>query len=237
MRLTSKRELAQLNTLVVLVVVLLLGGVGCMRKNPTQNINAVALAYMEQRYGEKFEYVAPWGNSMSGTHELLVECVSLPGQKILVQVENYKKADKLFLDNYLAVKYYQETVDFIRDSATSEYASVSVFYDVFKDGLSPELSPDATFAEFLSDPRLQFAITIEVKASDFVSEDQTEKIAELIAKYGTHYWLSVVFVEDSQYGTFDEKTIGEAIVLNNFVCCAQITNLDDNIRIEWTGKE
>lgn len=36
------------------------------------------------KYGEEFEYVQPWGNSMSVDHELVVTCESLAGERILV---------------------------------------------------------------------------------------------------------------------------------------------------------
>lgn len=231
---------------VVLLAVILLGGSGCMQNNPVdnnptqnnqQNINDAALAYMEQKYSEKFEYVAPWGNSMSGTHELIASCASLPGQEIFVQIENYKQDDKVFRDNFLAVKYSQQVIDFICDCVDMEYGVTNVFYLASAKGLSSELPSNASFEEYLADPRAQLSFTIEAKASSFVSENQAQGVADLIAASGMKFLLRIVFVNDDEYGTFTMSSLGDQIVLNKYVYCVRITNLDGDIQIEWLRKE
>jgi hypothetical protein len=103
---------------VILIAAFLLGEAGCMSDNSSQNsgqINDIALAHMEQKYGEKSEYAAPWGDSMSETREFIARCDSLQDQDILVQIENYRQKEKIFRDNYLAVKYRENTITFFRD--------------------------------------------------------------------------------------------------------------------------
>lgn len=230
----------------ILLAVLLLGGNGCMKKNSVENspeennqknINDVALAYMEQRYGGDFEYDVPWGNSLSGTHELLVKCDSLPDQQILVQIENYKQEKKIFRDNYLAVKYQAESIEFFHNCATEVFGEANIYYEIAMDGLSPELPADATLTEFLADTRVPLVIMVEVKASDFSSEEQAEKVAELIAENGTYFYLTVVIVDDSVYGTLNRKSLNERIALRQFVHCANITKIDETIQTEWLGRE
>jgi hypothetical protein len=226
----------------ILFAVLLLGGYGCMqndpvRNEPARNINDAALSYMEQKYGEEFEYAAPWGNSMSGTHELIVSCASLPGQEIVVQIENYKRDDKVFRDNYLAVKYRQQTADFVNDCAVEVFGRATIFYEAANDGLSSSLPADASFDEFLADTRVPLGVMIEVKASDLSSREQAEKVAKLIAERSAGFYLTLVAVDDDVYGALDRKSLNERIPSRQFVECASITWLDGELRTEWLGKE
>ena len=212
-----------------------------MQNNPAQNnkenINDAALAYMEQKYGEIFEYSAPYGNSMTGTHQLLVKCARFPDQDILVRIENYKREDKVFLDNYLAVKYREDTIEFLSDCANQVFGEARIYYDVDYQALSPELSADAAFNAYLADTRVPLNIMVEVKASDFVSEDQAQQIAELIAANGTYYYISIMIVNDGEYGSYDSKTLEKQMSLGNYAHCAKITRLDGEIRVRWLEKE
>jgi hypothetical protein len=223
-----------------LATIILLGVSGCMETNNNpnnnsqgsnnQNINDVAIEYMENKYGEKFEYSAPYGNSMTGTHELLVTCESLSNQQILVQIENYRSEDKIFRDNYLAVKYHQQTVDFIHDCAVKHFGEAEVFYEATKDGLSTELSANASFNEYLADTRVPLNFSIGTKASLFTSEEQAEKLAEALAVYGTRYIAVLASVADEDYGKSGEDDS------MNFVKRVQLTKLDENIEIDWLKK-
>jgi len=222
----------------ILFALLLLGGCGQMKKDENkQSITESALEYMEKKYGEEFEYVAPWGNSLSGTHELLVSCASQPNQDILVQIENYKQNDKIYMDNFIAVKYRNATIDFIQDCAVSEFESATVFYEVSESVLSPDLSSDATFNDFLENTQEPFVIMIEIKESDFSSEEQARKVAELIAEQVKQYYFTIVVVDDSVYGTFDRDSLNKHVSSDKFIHCAKITNIDDSIQVKWLGKE
>jgi len=206
-------------------------------ENKRQNINDAALEYMEEKYGEKFEYSAPYGNSMTGTHQLLVKCASFPDQKILVRIENYKSEDKVFLDNYIAVKYYKYTVDFLSECANKVFGEANVFYDVANEVPSPELTKNATFDEYLADKQVPLIILVEVKSSGFISEEQANKLAELITAKGPHFFLSLVYVDDGEYGTFNRMTLDKQVALRKFVHCAIIARLDENTEIKWLGRE
>ena len=210
-----------------------------VKKSPTQNINDVALAYMEQKYGERFEYVAPWGNSMSGTREFLAKCDSLPRQEVLVQIENYRNEDKIFRDNYLAVKYREDTIDFILNCANQVFGETTVFYDVAKMALSPELPVNATFDDYFADPRGFVSVSIEVKSSDFVSKEQAQKVIDPIATAckADYLGIIIVIVEDDKYGTFDIDSLGEHVVSRQFVQCVRLTRQNGSTFTEWLGEE
>ena len=225
----------------ILMIFNTMGMSGCMKKNNTTkvrlNINTAALLYMQEKYGEKFEYYKPYGNSMSGTHSLLVRCASLPDQDILVSIENYRRENKVFLDNYLAVKYREETIEFFMDCARRVFGEAKIHYDVAYEALSPDLSTTATLNEFLSDRRVSFVVMVEIKESDFTSEEQAEQLAELIATTGRSFYLTIVIVSDREYGSFNRESLNKHVSLNGFIHCAKITNFNNNIETRWLGKE
>ena len=225
----------------VLVITMMMGVSGYMKEdsiqNKRQNINVLALEYMEQKYGETFEYSGPFGDSMSGTHDLLVKCASFPDQNILVEIENYKCDNKLFLDNYLAVKYREDTIDFLLNCANQVFGEATIFYNVDYQALSPELPVDATFNEFLADTRVPLKIDVEVKATDFVSKEQAEQTSELMSVKGTRFWLRIIVVNNSEYGTFDSKTLKKYVELQKFIQCAVISRLDGDNQTRWLEEE
>ena len=211
--------------------VLLFTLTGCSeeRKADTKDVRTMGLEYMEQKYGEKFQYHSAYGDSISGTHEFLVTCESLPDQKVLVQIEKYKSEDRIFRDNYVAVKYRQQTIDFIKNLAIKEFGEAQVFYEVSMDGLSPELSANASFSEYLADTRVPLSFSIRTKASKFTSEKQAERLANSLAIYGTKYITVLASVVDEQYGTSSENL--------SFVWRVQLTRLNNNIEIDWLEKK
>ena len=207
-----------------------------MEKN-SKNINDLAIEYMEQKYAEKFEYSKPYGNSMAGTREFFITCASLQNQQILVQIENCFKDNKIFRDNYSAVKYKNECIEFLQKCAADIFGNATIFYEVANNGLSSELPANATFNEFLADTRVPLIVMIEVSESSFTNEEQVSKVGELIAVNGTDFILSVVVVEDDKYGSFNHETLNNQISLNLFVKCVQLTKIDDNVQIDWLREE
>ena len=235
-----KKKVFSMILLAISIATLLFGGYGCMKsylQDKKKSVNDVALEYMEQKYGEKFEYVSPWGYRLSKTHELLVRCDSLPEQDILVQVENYKTVDRVFRDNYLAVKYKEETIAFFLRSATDVFGDANVFYKVAKMSLSPELSVNATFDEYFSDPCGFISACIEIKVSSFSDKEQVQKVIDSITTdyKGEHLALLIVFVDDELFGTYNEDTLRESVVRRQFVRCARVTGRNSDVQTEWLG--
>jgi len=201
-----------------------------------QNINEAALSYMEQKYGEKFEYVAPWGNSMSGTHQLLVSCASFPGEEIAVQVENNRAGDKVFRDNYLAVKYQQQTAGFFEECSKKVFTEAEAFCVVRKDGLSEDLPANASFEEYLSDSRANLVILVEVRESDFEDESQLNELVKLVGKYGTRYLLKTVIVKDGDFGSYDAYSLEDVIGKTKLARCVIVDNSRGKTEIRWFGE-
>ena len=221
--------------LATMVAAIMLGGYSCVIFSTGPSVNKMALAHMTQKYGEKFEYAGPWGNSMSGTREFLTKCESFPDQYVFAQIENFRSEKRVFRDNYIAVKYRDETVEFFRKCVAEIFGETNIFYDVNTDGLPTDMPVGATFDEFFTDDRLLFIVMAEVKGSSFTSREQAEEAAKLIGDAsGAEFHLTIVIVEDDVYGTFDDRTLQKQVSMQKAVDCASIKIQGGEIkRIGW----
>lgn len=219
---------------ITIALIIIIGGTGCMFKYPAENINDLAIEYMENKYGEKFEYFAPYGDSITGTHQLLVTCDSYPEQGILVRIENYrKKEERVFRDNYLAVKYKGDTTEFIKRCAEEVFTEANIYYDVSNQVLSADLPANASFEEYVSDASLLLQMVIEVESGHYSSERQIDTLAELVSASVSRFNIPVIVVEDEEFGQFSKKELGKKIAYGHYARCAEITKLSDEIIIRW----
>lgn len=221
----------------IMLLAIVIGGTGCMFKYPAENINDIAIDYLEKKYDKEFEYSAPFGDSLSGTHQLIAKCDELPNQSILVSIENYNSKDRIFFDNYLAVYYRFDTSDLIKEIAKQTYNEVNVFYKVSTTVLSPELSADASFEVYLSDSSAEIHPVIEVKASCYGSAEKIKELADNIMKRCGCYYVSVVFVDDDEYGLSDFEAMKSRMGSGNFVHCAKITGDLNEYEVRWLEEE
>ena len=231
--------------LAVIIVIFLIGGTGCLMNSTVscssgrdnRNINDIALDHMEQKYGEPFTYGAPWGISKLGAHELLVTCESLPDQMVFVEIENYRDDNRIFRDNFLAVKYRDEVNSFLHEQASIMFGDVNVFYEVAMQSLSPDLPANATFNEYFTDTSGFISACIELRAGSFSGYEHVEEmIGSILAKSGAgNITLRVIFVDDDTFGTFDENDLREKVIRHQFIHCARVTRSGDGEYIEWLG--
>lgn len=198
-----------------------------------QNSNDMALEYMKERYGETFEYHQPWGMSYSGTHEVLVKSDKYPDQTIIVQIEDFRQDYKRFYDNYLLVKYYEDSVNYFRECALTEFKDVKVHYEVAKFGLSENTPIDSTFEEVLANKDTVMIVMLEVKESDFQSETQAENVANLILELGTEYYLTLVVVKDEVYGTSIRDTLNDVLGDGTYVKMLKAQHYEGETQLRW----
>ena len=201
------------------------------------HIHDLALSYMEDKYGETFHFESLWGNSMTGTKQILVSCASFPDEMILVQIENYSNKDRIFSDNYLAVKYKEETLKFFESCGAKVFKDTNIFYEISKYAQSADLPPDASFEVMLADKSAEMIVLIEVSASNYSTEQQIEEITSLISDYCNNVSLTVLVVEDTVYGTLDRKQLGKLISHRDFISCAVIDIECGEVDTYWPGRE
>lgn len=223
---------------VIVLAAVIIGGTGCMRTNqtttnePKPNANELALAYMEEKYGEPFTYLAPWGNSMSGNREILVTCASLPEQQILVQVENFKSDEAIYRDNYHAVKYQEEVINFFQTTAAETFGTVNAFYVPSKQGLSADLPADASFENYYADASTVLPVMLEISNSNFTDASAIESYLNTISDVKGRISVSFVVVQDDIFGTLDHNGLHDLIVKKQEVYSALGTILNGTVQVE-----
>lgn len=202
----------------------------------TPTPNRLALNYMEEKYGETFTYAAPCGNSLSGTRELLVTCNSFPDRQILVQIENFKSDNRIYRDNYLAVKYESETLEFFRSCASDFYEKCNVFYEAPTQVQSEKLTAESNFDAFLSDGLTTIVVLFELPANEFSDPAQVEHIISNICASCSNANVTVVIVEDQIWNTFSRTELADRISNDDFVALAKAYIRNSSTDVRWYGE-
>ena len=167
-----------------------------------QNTNDYALSYLSEKYGQTFSYLGPWGDSMSGTRSFLASCEALPGQRILVQVENFRdEGSRTVRDNYLACLY----------------ASVNLFYEPALLPLAADLPADASFERFLAEGGAFLSVTMELRPSEWQNEEQARALIQRIADSGVSCSLNLIALPEEQFGTLSREELKTRISTRDFV--------------------
>lgn len=198
---------------VILLAAVILGGSGCMSIHnhretvPSHDANELALLHMQEKYAEKFSYIAPWGDSMTGMREFLATCDSLPGQTVLVQVENFKGEHPIYRDNYLTVKYQAQTKDYFRRVAADIFGDAIVHYEASKLSVSSDLDAGTSFDTFYADSTTLIGVFIEIKESNYSSQKQLDEFFAKLNLSQGQIKVNVVVVNDSVYGTLDRREL------------------------------
>lgn len=225
----------------VMMAAIMLGGVGCTMNNlfltKGQLATKQGLKYLQEKYGEEFTYAAPYGDSMSGTKEFLTTCASLPGGKILVQIENFRSDNPIYRDNYLAVKYQEQTIDMLKKCAASQNANANIYYEARKNGQSENLPATATFEEFLLDGRSEAIAVVEIKASEYINRTQIEQICNSCAENNSNMYLLVIVVPDDLFGTMSRKEINSFVSTGRSVTYVSAYIRNSAVSFGWHNED
>lgn len=225
----------------ILIVTILIEGTGCMFDNkPKQDVNELALEYLEQKYGEKFEYYAPAGMSYTGTRRFLAKCETFGDERIAVQIDDYKSENRKFRDDYIARKYANQLFDYIEQTVKKQFDEAKVV-SCWGTGnaLSPALPADATFEEYMLEPEGRLVANIVVKKSDYKSREQLTQILETVVAdnaAGTAEFIIMV-IDDSKY---EGCTIDEArnyYRLEDYYAMGELLRGNGDTSVNYYGKE
>lgn len=201
-----------------LIVILLLSILsGCKNGYEQQMV----YDYLEDKYGETFEYSSPWGNSLYGDHELFVTCDSLDSS-IYVLVKDYRETTRTFHDNYVAVMYEEQTEQFMRACIGEFFSDFHLYYDTPFEPCADDLNKQSTFEEYISDQTYVMHISVAVPVDNIENREQILKMAEKLGSYGTRFRLMFSAQEITDYNsvTGDERVDDDA--LNNKVSLREI---------------
>lgn len=177
--------------------------------------------YLEDKYGETFEYSSPWGNSLYGDHELFVTCDSLDSS-IYVVVKDYRETTRTFHDNYVAVMYEEQTEQFMRDCIGEFFSDYHLYYDTPFEPCADDLNKQSTFEEYISDQTYVMHISVAVPIDSIENREQILKMIEKLGSYGTRFRLMFSAQEITDYNsvTGDERVDDDD--LNNKVSLKEI---------------
>lgn len=186
-----------------LIVILLLSILsGCKNGYEQQMV----YDYLEDKYGETFEYSSPWGNSLYGDHELFVTCDSLDSP-VYVVVKDYRETTRTFHDNYVAVMYGEQTEQFMRNCIGEFFSDFHLYYDTPFEPCADDLNKQSTFEEYISDQTYVMHISVAVPIDSIENREQILKMAEKLGSYGTRFRLMFSAQEITDYNsvTGDER--------------------------------
>ena len=154
-----------------------------------QSINSDVLVHLEQKYGKKFEYLAPWGSSYTtpGMRQILVSCDSLPGREILIVITGTDDA-VTYRDNYMDFLYESRTLDFIKQVADCYFKEYTIEINIIRTPSADGISPATVFSDYILNKD-------QIIDAEIVVDHSNEKtvrafLADLIVR-GVHFALDI----------------------------------------------
>ncbi len=234
----------RLSILFILLIFLIAGGSGCMANDkagftfglPPLDTVDFAQAALKEKYGEEFRYLGAWGSALDDDKKFLVSCDSLPGQRILVRVSNFRDKNKRSVsDNVLTCRYAQETEDFLKNCAEETIGSARVFYEPSMQALNSSLPTDLPFERFLSESGVFLGATIEVKGSEFLTEEQARCLIQRIADSGVRCNLDIVALPDQVFGTLSRDEVRRCVKSCQYVHFAAVSCENGVIEVNFRG--
>ena len=199
-------------------------------ENKQQSINDAALAHMQEKYGEVFEYISPWGSILANRNkvQMLVKCASLTDE-IFVEANKIEN-EYIFSDNYVAVKYTPETNKLLQAAVDDFFTKSFVVCNISQKALSPGLPADASFEQYCADSEASLSATIFIPGSAF-EETSVEKFSNKLA--GSNMGANIRFfaVDDNIYGTLKTDNIEDIVDGDNYLYFSVITIYDGSVQI------
>jgi len=194
-----------------------------------QNVNDAALAYMEQKYGEKFEYVGSWGVSYAnrGMQQHLVKSEVFPDDILVDSIKS--ENGYAFKDNYLAVKYKQQMTETIKSSADDAFDDTKVFYRVPTHTLS--LPTDTSFEQYSTDDDTAVSVAIAVPFSRF-DKPLLGNFIKIFCEKDIGITISFVALEEDVYYSLSDTQIDDVIGQGMFRYFSVIQIYDRIVEIE-----
>ena len=199
----------------IIVVVLIIGYIiflSPLKYNfASGNINAIGIRYVEDKYNDNCKYVGPYGDSMTGTREILVKCNKLE-KNIVVKIENYKhKLQRKFSDSYLSVKYENDTILLIEELVAKAGLGESIIFLDSSKKVSA-LNANISFEKFIKSSKIKYSFIVEIKKSKFLGEEQIEKLKNLLVENNFQFSSVIAIVDDTKFGLYNESKLGELLV-------------------------
>lgn len=155
---------------------------GCSQKNKL-SVND-CLSYMKDKYGIEFTLLDDNGINevTSSVLEIYVQCSEYPGKRILVMEERLNNGESaVFHDNFLFVKYNEQTKATAEQFASEVYGECKVVCEISAYGVQPdEFDSTTTFEEFCAvrASDIWFEVLLPTNHSDSDKENELKKLEQ-----------------------------------------------------------
>ena len=155
---------------------------GCFQKNKL-SVND-CLSYMKDKYGIEFTLLDDNGiNELtSSVLEIYVQCSEFPGKRILVMEERLNNGESVvFHDNFLSVKYNEQTKATAKQFASEVYGECKVVCEISASSVQPdEFDSTTTFEEFCAvrGSDIWFEVLLPTDHSDSDKENELKKLEQ-----------------------------------------------------------
>ncbi len=153
--------------LFLLVILFVIGACGCMRFNKSTTLEEQMVQQINEKYtDDKFTYKAPFGGGAGAdSKKIIVSSEKYPDEDIFVVY-----SESGYADNYLSVKYQQQTEKLIRDTVDSVLECDYLLF--YESDMSACPNPDGvlSFDEFIE--KKESGISFTVVAKEMVSDKE-----------------------------------------------------------------
>ena len=177
----------------ILVAALLIGGMCCMDINPFKpqkgGVNAGALAYMEEKYGEPFEYVKPWATDSPQKRQIIVSCGSMSGKEILVVIDRSEKKES-YRDNFMDVYFRPQTTEFFSEIARKYFDDFTIFVNDSRAPSGEGISFETEFEEYIKNEKPARIVNMDIADTDADKDAMLQFLNEL-KLLGVHFAFSI----------------------------------------------
>ena len=107
----------------MLLAVVIAGVSGCMEK---ETLEEQMVSYMEEKYGDSFSYVRPWGSSLGQKHICRVlQSDRYPGQDVLVSCSG-EDGKMVFHDSYPALEFQPLAAEKMQEACEETWPGLQV---------------------------------------------------------------------------------------------------------------
>lgn len=159
------------------------------------------LSYMNEKYNSEFTYIEDdRADQTAKTLKIFVQNESYPDGNIFVEEELTNDGIR-FHDNYIAVKYQQETKELLEEIASGQFGECRVIYTANASLFQPdEYDNSTTFEEFISHKTSKIYASV-LLPPEHTDQDKEQEMQQLEQKCIEHHFVltcDLYYVDDAE---------------------------------------
>lgn len=192
------KKIKQLSFL--LVVIMTMSGVcGCMNIKKRANFEDRMLAHINEKYDDNFTYKGSFGGG-AGVESKQILCSSekYPGEDVLVMLYTDENGKECIVDNYVGIKYKQETIDLLGEVLAEVFdENYKLFYENSLQAYTKGATNEMTFSEYIAEASSGIGFTAIVSNEYTVDQSEVERrIEKALVERGINCGLSTIYFDN-----------------------------------------